>query len=109
MMEEQINRTTGQMVFFLMFQKYMKDAFIVNYVNFIVNIFSKYQCGFRKGFSTQYALLVRIEKVKIARHIKEFCAAFLADLSKAFECMSQSSHCKTKRLWIRSKCIGVYL
>ena len=42
------------------------------------NIFSKYQCGFRKGFSTQHALLVMIEKMKIARDNKEFCAAILA-------------------------------
>ena len=38
MMEEQINRTTDQMVFFLMFQKYMKDAFIVNYAISLIKI-----------------------------------------------------------------------
>ena len=37
------------------------------------NIFSKYQCGFRKGFST--------------RDNKQFCAAILTDLSKAFDCI----------------------
>ena len=31
---------------------------------FFDNIFSKYQCGFRKGYSTQHCLLVMIEKQK---------------------------------------------
>ena len=28
------------------------------------NIFSKSQCGFRKGFSTQHAFVVKIKKMK---------------------------------------------
>ena len=51
------------------------------------NIFSKYQCGFRKGFSTQHTLLVMIEKMKTARDNKQFCAAVLTDLSKACDCI----------------------
>ena len=76
------------------------------------NIFSKYQCGFRKGFSTQHHLLVMIEEMTISRDNKEFCAAILTNLSKAFIerlYLSQSPHCKTKRLWIRSKCTEAYL
>ena len=57
------------------------------YDYFDKNIFSKYQCGFRKGFSTQNALLVMIEKMKIARDKKEFCTAILTNLSKAFDCI----------------------
>ena len=38
-MEEQINETTYHLVFFLMFQKYMKDAFIVNYAITLIRIF----------------------------------------------------------------------
>ena len=38
-MEEQINETFDQLVFFLMFQKYMKDAFIVNYTITLIGIF----------------------------------------------------------------------
>ena len=30
--------------------------------SFFVNILSKYQCGFRKGFSSQHCLLAMIEK-----------------------------------------------
>ena len=39
MMEEQINQTIEQIVFFLMFQKYMKDVFIVNYTITLIRIF----------------------------------------------------------------------
>ena len=49
------------------------------------NIFSKYQCGFRKGFTTQHALLVMIEKMKTDLDNKEFCAVILTNLSKAFD------------------------
>ena len=49
-------------------------------------IFSKNQCGFRKGFNTQHILLAMIEKRKASRD-KKFCAAILTDLSKAFHCI----------------------
>ena len=39
MKEEQISQTIDQLVLFLMFQKYMKDAFIVNYTNTLIRIF----------------------------------------------------------------------
>ena len=32
--------------------------------NFFEDVFSKYQCGFRKGYSAQHCLLVMIEKWK---------------------------------------------
>ena len=38
-MEEQINQTIDQLVFFLMFQNYMKDAYIVNYTITLIRIF----------------------------------------------------------------------
>ena len=40
-------------------------------------IFSKNQCGFRKGFNTQHILLAMIEKMKASRDNKQFCAAIL--------------------------------
>ena len=43
--------------------------------------------GFRKGISTQHILLTMIEKVKISCDNKQFCAAILTDLSKAFDCI----------------------
>ena len=38
-MEEQINQTIDQLVFFLMFQKYMKDAFIVKSTITLIRIY----------------------------------------------------------------------
>ena len=66
---------------------YERFLFSQLYDYFDKNIFSKYQCGFRKGFSTQHALLVMIEKMRIARDNKEFCTAILTDLSKVFDCI----------------------
>ena len=57
------------------------------YKYFDKNIFSKYQCGFRRDFSTRHALLAMIENINIVRENKEFCAALLTDLSKAFDCI----------------------
>ena len=84
---EQKNQTIDQLVFFL-FQKYMKDAFKVNYtINLIRIFFSKYQGGYRKGFSTQHTLLVMIGKITTARDNTEFCTAILTSLSRAFDCI----------------------
>ena len=68
-------------------KKYERSHYNQLYDYFDKNIFSKYQCGFRKGFSTQHALLVMLEKMKITRDRKGFCAVVLTDLSKAFECI----------------------
>ena len=38
-MEEQINQNIDQLVFLLMFQKYMKDAFVVIYAITLMKIF----------------------------------------------------------------------
>ena len=49
---------------------------------------SKYQCGFRKGFSAQHRLLSMLEKWKSAVDNKKVSGALLTDLSKAFDCLS---------------------
>ena len=49
---------------------------------------SKYQCGFRKGFSAQHGLLSLLEKWKSAADNKKVFGALLTDLSKAFDCLS---------------------
>ena len=46
---------------------------------------SPYLCGFRKGFSTQYSLMVMLEKWKSALDNKDIIGALLTDLSKAFD------------------------
>ena len=50
-------------------------------------LLSKYQCGFRKGFSTQHCLLTIIEKLRKRLDSGGFSAALLNDLSKAFDCL----------------------
>ena len=51
-------------------------------------ILSKFQCGFRKGFSAQRCLLSMLEKWKTAVDNKKTFGALLTDLSKAFHCLS---------------------
>ena len=56
--------------------------------NFMEPLFSKQQCGFRKGYSTQYCLLSMLEKWKSAVDKGKYFGALLTDLSKAFDCIS---------------------
>ena len=51
------------------------------------NIFSKFQCGFRKNFGTQHCLLLMIDKWKKADYKNKVFGAILTDLSKAFDCI----------------------
>ena len=50
--------------------------------------FSKYQCGFRKSFSAHNFLVSMLEKWISATDNKKSFGALLADLSKAFDCLS---------------------
>ena len=50
-------------------------------------ILSKFQCGFRKGFSAQHCLLAMLEKWKSAVDNKRNFDGLLTDLSKAFDCL----------------------
>ena len=52
------------------------------------SFFSKYQCGFRKGFSAQDCLLSMLEKWNSATDNKKAFGALLTDLLKAFDCLS---------------------
>ena len=54
---------------------------------FFENIFSKYQCGFRKCFSTQQCLLAMLEKWKRCVDDIKMFGALLTDLSKGFDCL----------------------
>ena len=47
------------------------------------SFFSKYQCGFRKGFSAQHCLVSMLEKWKSATDNKKSFGVLLTDLSKA--------------------------
>ena len=52
------------------------------------SFFSKYQCGFRKGFSAQHCSVLMFEKWKCATDNKKSFGALLTDLPKAFDCLS---------------------
>ena len=56
--------------------------------SFFHNIFSKYQYGFRKGFSTQQCLLALLEKWKRSIDRGKVFGGLLSDLSKAFDCLN---------------------
>ena len=48
----------------------------------------KYQCGFRKGYSTQHCLLAMLETWKSAVDKGKSFGALLTDLSMVFDCYS---------------------
>ena len=54
---------------------------------YFANFQSKFQCGFRYGFSTQHCLLLMIEKIRKTRYEKGAFAAALTDLLKVFGCI----------------------
>ena len=54
---------------------------------FMNNFFSKFQCGFRKGYSTQQCLLALNEKWKSAVNKRKSFGALITDLSKTFDCL----------------------
>ena len=56
--------------------------------SFLDDIFSKYQHGFRKGFSTQQCLLALLQKWKRSIDRGKVFGALLIDLSKAFDCLN---------------------
>ena len=66
------------------FEKTMHD----DIYRFMDNKLSPYLCGFRKGYSTQYCLLVMLERFKKALDNKNKFGALLTDLSKAFDCLN---------------------
>ena len=55
---------------------------------FFEKVLSKYQCGFRKGFSAQHCLLKLLEQWKESIDQGLVFGALLTDLSKAFDCLS---------------------
>ena len=50
-------------------------------------LFSKFQCGFRKGFNAQHCLITMIEKWRRSVDGGGHAGALLSDLSKTFDCI----------------------
>ena len=67
----------------------MREVFLRKYQVFY-DIFSKYQYGFRKGFSTQQCLLALLEKRKRSIERGKVFGALLTDLSNAFDCLNHN-------------------
>ena len=57
---------------------------------YINSFLTPYLCGYRKGFSTQQALLSLIEKWKIVLDSKGYGGAVLMDLSKAIDTINHN-------------------
>ena len=55
--------------------------------NYFQNIFSKYLCGFRKGYSTQYSLLNLHQNWKSCLYKGGVVGTVLMDLSKTYDCL----------------------
>ena len=56
--------------------------------NYMKPFLTKYQCGFRQGYSTQHCLLSMLEKWKRAVDNGKVFGILLTDLSKTFDCLS---------------------
>ena len=70
------------------FSKIFEKTMHNDIYQFMDNKLSSYLCGFRKGYSTQYCLLVMLERFKKALDNKNKFGALLTDLSKAFDCLN---------------------
>ena len=57
-------------------------------LQFFENVFSKYQCGFRKCFSIQPCLLAMLGKQERSVDNRKISGILLTDLSKAFDCLN---------------------
>ena len=72
--------------------KYMSKVFerciFRQLYSFMLEILSKYRCGFRKGYTTQHCLLAMLEKWKSAVDEGKSFGELLTNLSKAFDCLS---------------------
>ena len=53
--------------------------------DYLAKFLSPFLCGYRKGFSTQYALLSLIERWRLYLEKQGFAGALLMNLSKAFD------------------------
>ena len=54
---------------------------------YLNKIFSKWQCGFRQGYSAQHCLLLMVEKWRQWLDNGGVSGALLTDLSKGFDCI----------------------
>ena len=77
--------TIKQTVYYLTIQKRCMHRQNAEYFEAVS---SRFQCGFRKGYSTQDCLLAMVENCKKALDQGNEYGALLTDLSRAFDCLS---------------------
>ena len=65
--------------------KFLKEIIQNQVLTYIDNFLSPHLCGYRKGYSTQTALISFLEKWKYTLDNKGYAGAVLMDLSKAFD------------------------
>ena len=66
------------------FERIIHDQILI----FVEQYLSPYLCGFRKGYSTQYCLIIMLEPWKKSLDNRKIAGALLTDLSKAFDCLN---------------------
>ena len=65
------------------FERIIHDQILI-----FVEQYLSHLCGFRKGYSTQYCLIIMLERWKKALVNRKIAGALLTDLSKAFDCLN---------------------
>ena len=85
---EILRKAIDQSAYFQTSQKSLNGAYFVKFPRFMDSYLSKQQCGFRKGYSPQYCLLMMLGKWKNAVDKGKRFGELLTDLSKAFDCLS---------------------
>ena len=84
-----VRKITELSVSSLAFQKSIKDVSSVNQTTTLI-IFSRLQCGFRKGFGVVSCLLLMKGKWRQSSYQGGTFGALLIDLYKAFDCLLQN-------------------
>ena len=86
--DDKTDKTNYRLVSILPNLSKIYERFMQNQMYPYLNqIFSKYQCGFRKGYNAQHCLMAMIEKWRKRLDIGDQAGALLTDLSKAFDCI----------------------
>ena len=86
--EEKLDKSNYRAVSFLPVISKIYERLVYDQVyKYFDHIFSKFQCGFRKGFNTQNRLLSMTEDWTESLDQGSHYGALLTDLSKAFDCI----------------------
>ena len=86
--EEKLDKSNYRAVSFLPVISKIYERLVYDQIyKYFDQIFSRFQCGFRKGFNTQNRLLSMTEDWKESLDQGSYYGALLTDLSKAFDCI----------------------